>query len=774
MLPYFNLPQALTDNARFCCWNYEDRDGRTTKVPYNPVSNQKAKPNDSATFASFDIALKSVHRYSGLGFRVSDDICALDLDHCFSADKVLKPWAQDIVNCFAGCYMERSPSGNGLRILFRTSGFTYDKAKYYINNQSLGLEVYVAGVTNRFVTVTGNVFRQGDVLDMTTVLRNVLEQYMLRPTAVKKELPAVIHVQSYLSDESVIKKAIISNSKFASIWRGDFSGYASHSEADMALATMLAFWCGKDIHQMDRLFRQSGLYREKWDRPQSGSTYGRLTLERAISSVTESYTPGGKRNSAKEDFADSIISDLHPESNDHYSWSDIGNSRLFADLTKPIALYVPERKMWFFYDGKRWVPDTGGLKVMALCKKIADKLLAYAVTISDERLRNTYIEHCRKWQLRRNRETILKDSQDVYPICMEEFDNDPHIFNCANGTLYLKTMEFKPHNSEDKLTKISKVKYDPDARCERFIDFISETMSNDKEKARFLQKILGYGISGDTRYECLFIFYGATTRNGKGTLAESVLKVVGDYGRTARPETISLKQNNNSSNPTEDIARLAGVRFANISEPSRGLVLNAAQVKSMTGNDTLNARFLHENSFDFRPQFKLYINSNYLPIITDMTLFTSGRVIIIPFEKHFEEEEQDKNLKHEFSKAKSQSAILNWLIEGYKLLQSEGLTQPASVKAATNSYFHESDKIALFVEECLAPHPNGEERTAQVYARYQRWCTENGCYSENMRNFKQALTAITRIERKRPRSGGSETTLLLGYKLITEDGIIPL
>ena len=93
---------------------------------------------------------------------------------------------------------------------------------------------------------------------------------------------------------------------------------------------------------------------------------------------------------------------------------------------------------------------------------------------------------------------------------------------------------------------------------------------------------------------------------------ESVLSVMGDYGRAVRPETIALKSNNNSSNPTEDIARLAGIRFANISEPSRGLFLNAAQVKNMTGNDTLNARFLHENSFDFKPQFKLYVNTNYL------------------------------------------------------------------------------------------------------------------------------------------------------------------
>lgn len=203
------------------------------------------------------------------------------------------------------------------------------------------------------------------------------------------------------------------------------------------------------------------------------------------------------------------------------------------------------------------------------------------------------------------------------------------------------------------------VGYVPDAANEGFSKFIEEITSGDKEKAIFLQKALGYGISGDTRYECMFFLYGETTRNGKGTLMESVLSVMGDYGRAVRPETVALKSNNNSSNPTEDIARLAGIRFANISEPSRGLFLNAAQVKNMTGNDTLNARFLHENSFDFKPQFKLYVNTNYLPVINDMTIFSSNRVHIIPFDRYFKEWEQDKSMKSEFATDGAKSAIIS-------------------------------------------------------------------------------------------------------------------
>ena len=456
---------------------------------------------------------------------------------------------------------------------------------------------------------------------------------------------------------------------------------------------------------------------------------------------------------------------LHPESNPRYPNTDIGNSRLFSDYYNGVARYVPERKLWYIFSGKRWDPDVGGLKVMELCKQLAYELMVYAFQISDEQLRKEYIDRCKKWQARRTRETILKDAQGVYPIPMEAFDIDPFLFNCENGTIHLKDMSFRAHEPEDKLTKISDVIYDPDARCERFDAFVDEIMSGDQDRARFLQRSLGYALSGDTRFECLFILYGATTRNGKGTLMESVLKVMGEYGSTVRPETISMKQNISSQNPTEDIARLAGIRFANISEPSRGLLLNAAQVKSMTGNDTLNARFLHENSFDFQPQFKIYMNTNYLPVITDMTLFSSGRIMIIPFQRHFEESQQDKTLKHTFSEPGNQSAILNWLLEGYRALAKEGLIMPDSVRFATDRYRHESDKVGLFIEDEMEPVSNAEERTAAVYERYKRWCDANGCFAESTRNFKQILAMYGSVERKRPRAGGSETTMFVGYRL---------
>lgn len=765
---YEKLPQSLKATGKFCGYKLEQRNGKPTKVPYDMRTQSRAQSNNKNTFCDYATALKQLHRYDGLGAGIFDGLCAIDIDHCVNADGTLSPLAADVIEIMDS-YSEVSPSGKGLHILFAAAGFDYDKAFYYINNQKLGMEVYVCGATNKFLTVTGNALRERNIEERNNQLQTVLDKYMKRPNARKTQ--RLNAGKSYLSDASVLEKLANSKQadKFNRLWNGDIAGYPSPSDADMALATILAFWCGGDIEQMDRLFRQSGLMRSKWERQLGGSTYGLVTLENAVARTNDFYKPP-VRQSAAEDFSETLLSldTLKPESNDRYAWTDIGASRLFADCYKAVARYVPERKMWYCYCGGIWKPDMGNLKVMELCKELADSLLVHAVQIQDERQRNAFIDYCRRWQQRKYREIVLKDAQGIYPIAMSDFDRDPFSFNCANGTLHLDTMEFKPHASEDRLTKISPVKYDPAARCERFEGFVQEITSGDADKARFLQKALGYGISGDTRYECLFVLYGATTRNGKGTLCESVLRVLGSYGCTARPESISLKNNTNSSNPSEDIARLAGVRFANISEPSRGLVLNAAQVKSMTGNDTINARFLHENSFDFAPQFKLYINANYLPVINDMTLFSSGRVVIIPFNRHFDESEQDKTLKREFGKAKNQSAILNWLVDGYRLLSEEGFKQPQAVKAATDTYRHDSDKIALFIEDALKEDPNGEERTSDVYLRYQRWCAENGHFTENIKNFKQALMSIATVTRRRPRAGGSETTLLIGYKLLSE------
>ncbi|NCB94063.1 MAG: nucleoside triphosphatase [Clostridia bacterium] len=763
---YDNIPQQIKDTGQFCAWKYEQRKDRMTKVPYNPVTGQKASVDKPETFVDFKTAVNAVSTYSGIGIRVTGRIIAIDLDHCI-ADDVLLPWASEIVERFRDTYIEISPSGTGLRILaLMPDGYVYDSNTFYIKKGNV--EVYVAGATNRFVTLTGNVYQKDDVTEQADALQWLLDTHMKRLQSVSKH--SLPERESFLSDESVVEKAMnaVNGEKFGRLWNGDITGYPSHSEADAALVSMLAFYCNGNAEQVDRLFRQSGLYRDKWDEQHGADTYGNMTIKNAVSKMQNFYQP--IKTSPEADFDDEMqkLIVLNPADTTKYPWTDIGAGKLFADFYKDVLRYVPERRTWFDYQAGIWTADIGGLKAMYRCMKLANLLHLYALEIKDEHQRKSYMDYSKRWQSHGYRVNVLKDAQVHHPISYLAFDKDPYVFNCKNGTLHLDSRQFTEHRSLDLLTKITPVTFDPTAHSDRWNTFISEIMSNDQERAVFLQKILGYALSGDTRHECMSILYGATTRNGKGTLCESVLKVFGSYGCTARPETIAQKNNINSSQPSEDIARLAGVRFVNIAEPGKSLVLNAALVKNMTGNDTLNARFLHENSFDFEPQFKLYINTNYLPVVNDMTVFSSGRVIIIPFERHFDEADQDKGLKHEFATPTVQSAILNWLIEGFNQLHQHGLHMPQSVINATRQYQHDSNKTILFIEDCMEEGAVYEERTADVYSKYKLWCIENGQYAESMKNFKQSLSAVMEVKRKRPKSGGEKTTMVIGYRLVSE------
>ncbi|ABI68770.1 phage/plasmid primase, P4 family [Syntrophomonas wolfei] len=758
------IPQYLKDNGQFCNWRYELRDGSQTKVPYMSGTKRKANVDDPTTFVAFDTAA-SATGYDGIGIRVCGRIVGIDLDHCMEEGKLL-PWAQEIVDRFNVTYIEISPSGEGIRIFaLLPDSFEYDTQTYYIKKGNI--EVYIPGHTNRFLTVTGNTINGADVAETAEALTWLLDTYMQRPTP---PTPAVAAPgESYLSDDEVIVKAASSKNgeKFTRLWNGDITGYKSQSEADAALVSILAFWCSGDKAQMDRLFRQSCLMREKWDSLRGVDSYGNTVINKMVSRMTDYYKPIIPR-SAAEDFGVEWLKELDPMDSSKYPWNDIGAGHIFADFFQDRLRYVPERKMWFHYANGVWQPDTGNLCAMKYCMDLANLMYTFALEIKDEDKRKSYMKYASRWQSHSNRVNILKDAQVHHPISYGSFDADIYIFNCKNGTLHIDTGEFTEHRSTDLLTKKSPVVYDPMAYSGRFASYIDEIMSGDADRAKFLQKILGYGLTGDTRHECMTILYGVTTRNGKGTLCESVLKVLGDYGCASRPETIAMKSYTNGSQPSEDVARLAGVRFVNIPEPGKGMVLDAAKVKAMTGNDTLNARYLHENSFDFQPQFKIYVNANFLPVINDMTLFSSDRIIIIPFDRHFDEHSRDTTLKRRFAEEDVQSAILNWLLEGYRLLQTEGLFLPKSVKDATERYQHDSDKMALFFEDSLVADDTAEVMTARVYARYKEWCQENGTYPEGMKNFKQGLQAFAEVVRKRPKRGGEKTTLLIGYRLITD------
>lgn len=429
-----------------------------------------------------------------------------------------------------------------------------------------------------------------------------------------------------------------------------------------------------------------------------------------------------------------------------YSFNDKGNSQLFADIFKNEARWNVTAKEWYVYDGGRWVRDTGGMRVSSKMKLFVDMLILYCQTDMDEHTNKLFIKNVDRMGQIKVRENILRDARDHNYIESADFDKFPFLINLKNGTLDLKTMEFRPHNPDDLLSAMANVTYDPDAKSPLWDKFINDIMTNDGDKKMFLQKALGYSLTGSTEKECFFMLYGATTRNGKGTLTGTISHMLGDYAAAAVPESFASHANKDGRQASGDIARLAGKRFVNVSEPQKNMHLDVALVKTLTGNDIITARHLHEREFEFKPQFKIFINSNYLPNANDDTLFSSDRVKVITFDRHFDDAERDTALKGKLCTEENISGIFNWCLKGLQMFYADGLEDPPSVAEATAEYRRESDKIQLFIEECLVADAGSNCVAKDVYIVYKYWCEENGCYPESKQKWLQAMRGKVTIK----------------------------
>ena len=406
-----------------------------------------------------------------------------------------------------------------------------------------------------------------------------------------------------------------------------------------------------------------------------------------------------------------------------YPRNDIGITRLFYDLHSGVIRYVTESKTWFFYDGRKWLKKNGMFRAMELCKDFAQAYSEYATVhhADDE----DFLKYAAKLTSRRNREGLLSDARSIAPASLSDFDRDKYLLNVQNGTLNLKNFALQPHNPTDMITKMAPVKFDPKAKCARWERFIDEVMSGDTATAVFLQKALGYALTGDVSFDCFFVLYGAKSRNGKSTLMETVAHILGEYACTASPQTFS-KRSGDGASPSPDIARLQGARLVNMPEPEKGMELNASLMKQLTGGDMMVGRYLNENPFEFPMESKIFIGTNHLPRVSDDTVFASGRVKIIPFERHFTAQEQDKTLKQHFGRRENKSAILNWLIMGYKLILEVGFDPPQTVDDAVAAYRAEADIIGVFLSEYTRAEEKGRLSTSLLYSHYAAWAKDNG------------------------------------------------
>lgn len=432
----------------------------------------------------------------------------------------------------------------------------------------------------------------------------------------------------------------------------------------------------------------------------------------------------------------------------NYPLTDIGSSKLYADMFKNELCYVRERSVYFYYNGKVWIKDTGGIFARRMAKKFAIETVKKALQLPDEETRKAYIKYYNRFNSYNAREKLVKDAQTVYLVDYSEFDKNPHLYNCQNGTFNLKTAVLQPHNAKDMLTQISNVEYHAEATCDRWEQFINEITQEDEASANLLQQIAGYCLGGSTQFECFFMLYGKTTRNGKGTFNSTMMKMHGDYAKVLAPESLAIKKfQSNSEAPNDSIASLAGARYVCVSEPGESLVLNSDLVKTLTGGDPIKARHLYEHSFTYIPQFKIVINTNFLPTVLDDTIFASNRLVLLNFNRHFDVNSRDISLKSFFIKPENLSGIFNWCYEGYRKLHDvKMLEMPEKSKDLFDKYRSESDITKQFITEVLQPVPGERLKLKAVYDKYKEWAADNGFKQYSRNTFKQKMEKHVQIE----------------------------
>lgn len=782
-------PETLRSAGRFCLWKYEDREGKSTKVPYT-VTGMRASVSRVDDFSTYEEARAALERrpdkFSGLGIGMFDDLVGIDIDHCIGPDGQLTPLAVEVIDRI-GSYAERSPSNTGVHILCRAPGLVYGP-EYLAKNSDIGLEIYVAGQTSRYLTFTGERLNGLDVAaDCGAAVLELAEKYMRRSEKADTPTARTVDFTDYedettaaLNDAEVLAR--IQNAgnadKFGRLYRGEWQGsYGSQSEADLALADILVFYTQANAAQCERLFRKSSLMREKFDRPGSyygQDTYGRGLIAKAIRECKEVWRPDYRSPSVEitpdVERALAFLRDADAAHNPRYTRDDIGGGYLLADYLKPTARPLMGSKgVWMRYDGTRWMDDTDGIAAEQGAKAMSAALITYTTDLPESD-RAAWMKWASRWTTRSQRSVFINDARSVYPVNRSDFDTDPMLLNCLNGTLDLNTMELHPHNPDDRLTQIAGAEYDEDAAAPLWENTLAAVLP-DADTRAFFRRWSGYCMTGSTAEEALVILYGRTSRNGKSTLAETIAGTLGDYAVAVSPDTVSEKRRDSRA-ASGDIARLRGKRFATIAEPSQGMVFDAALLKTLTGNDTVTCRFLFENEFDFRPSCKFMVNTNYLPRVNDLTLFRSGRIMVIPFGQRFVGEKQDKKLKDKLAAPLVRSAILNWMLRGLKEYQRDGLQVSVEMHDALKDYEANSDKVGRFIAERLKPTPGHRVTVSVVYDAYREWCFENGCNAEALVRFKEILRDHgIEIDRARPSAGGGATTVLCGFAVLYESPI---
>lgn len=438
--------------------------------------------------------------------------------------------------------------------------------------------------------------------------------------------------------------------------------------------------------------------------------------------------------------------------------TDFGNARRLVQNHGADVRYCHAWGKWLIWDDRRWKIDESGA-IMRKAKETTMSIYQEAGRAADE----TERKELAKWAIKSEAAARLKamielaESEPGIPVSPNDLDADDWLLNTRSGIIDLRTGELRPHTREAMLTKLAPVEYAPDAECPAWTAFLERIMDRNQELISFLQRAVGYALTGDTREEVIFLLYG-TGANGKSTFLETMQVLLGDYARQADFSTFLLRQNETVRN---DLARLAGVRFVSAVELEPGKRLSESVVKQVTGRDTVTARYLFQEYFEYKPKMKIFLACNHKPIIRGNDHAIWRRIRLIPFNVRIPDAEQDKDLDRKLRA--ELPGILAWAVRGCLEWQKQGLGKPEAVKDATDEYRGEMDVLGGFFEDRCVIGDGLRAVSSELYKEYLDWAQDSGI----RKPMSQTMFSLRLAERglaKKRITGGKVAWLGVGIR----------
>lgn len=394
----------------------------------------------------------------------------------------------------------------------------------------------------------------------------------------------------------------------------------------------------------------------------------------------------------------------------------------FADLHRDHLRHVAAWRKWLRWQGTHWAFDET-LHAFDLSRKLCRTYAAQANKGGKKIAASKTISAV----------VSLARSDRKLAAEVDQWDRNPWLLNTPIGVIDLKTGNTREPRPEDHLTRLTGTAMDPDQHTPIWASFLATVTAGDDALARFLQRIVGYSLTGETREHALFFCYG-TGANGKSVFLNTIGHILGDYQRSAPIETFTAS--NSERHPTE-LAMLRGARLVTAVETEEGRRWAESRIKALTGGDKIAARFMRQDYFEFTPQFKLIIAGNHKPGLRSVDEAIRRRFNLIPFTVTIPQDQRDDTLTERLRT--EQAGILAWAVEGCMDWQARGLCPPKAVLEATSAYLEAEDATAAWIEAACTRDVNGWETTTALFQSWKEWADKSGEFVGALKRFVQAM-----------------------------------